>query len=111
MLGLPFTLRVEFAKSRQFKNRDETFLFCYKAPSPRILKTHLPVSMLPPDIFKKGSKVVYVCRNPKDACVSYYHHTLLFFPDQDVSFDTFEEMFMKGRLDYGDYWYHLKVPI
>ena len=65
--------------------------------------------MLPPEIFDKGSKVVYVCRNPKDACVSYFHHTRLFFPDHDVNFETFEDMFMKGRLDYGDYWFHLKV--
>ena len=65
--------------------------------------------MLPPHIFAKGGKVVYVCRNPLDACVSYYHHTLLFFQGHEVSLDTFEKMFMEGRLDYGDYWYHLKV--
>jgi hypothetical protein len=67
------------------------------------------MSMLPPDIFEKGCKVVYVCRNPKDACVSYYHHTLLFFQDRILEFDCFEEMFMQGKLDYGSYWYHLKV--
>jgi hypothetical protein len=41
--------------------------------------------------------------------VSYFHHTRLFFPDQPITFDTFEDMFMKGRLDYGSYLFHLKV--
>jgi len=41
--------------------------------------------------------------------VSYYHHTLLFFQGHEVSLETFEKMFMEGRVDYGDYWYHLKV--
>jgi hypothetical protein len=63
--------------------------------------------MLPPDIFEKGGKVVTVCRNPLDACVSYYHHTSL--QGHEVSLETFEKMFMEGRVDYGDYWYHLKV--
>jgi hypothetical protein len=40
--------------------------------SPRIIKTHLPIEFLPDDIENK-SKVVYIVRNPKDTCVSFYH--------------------------------------
>src|SRR5205823_54666 len=39
-------------------------------PSPRIIKTHLPLSLLTPT---KG-RWIYVARNPKDLAVSYYYH-------------------------------------
>ena len=42
-------------------------------PSPRFIKTHLPVHIIPPDIFNKKSKIVYVARNPKDLAVSFYY--------------------------------------
>merc|ERR1719167_416229 len=35
--------------------------------SPRVIKTHLPISMLPPDV-TTTSKVLVVMRNPKDCC-------------------------------------------
>jgi hypothetical protein len=69
----------------------------------------MPISMLPPALFKAGCKVIYVCRNPKDACVSYFHHTALLFPHFKESFEHFEAMFMEGKVEYGSYWYHLKV--
>ena len=45
-------------------------------PSPRFVKSHLPMSMNNPRLLDT-CKVVYVARNPKDACVSYYHHNRL----------------------------------
>ncbi|KAK8373138.1 hypothetical protein O3P69_011031 [Scylla paramamosain] len=39
------------------------------APAPRTIKTHLPFSLLPPDILET-CKVVYVTRNLRDVCVS-----------------------------------------
>ena len=33
--------------------------FVKKMPSPRLLKSHLPYSLLPPDIHKKQCKVIY----------------------------------------------------
>uniref|UniRef100_A0A1E1W8N3 Sulfotransferase domain-containing protein n=1 Tax=Pectinophora gossypiella TaxID=13191 RepID=A0A1E1W8N3_PECGO len=43
-----------------------------EAPSPRFIKTHLPLSLLPPDLLNTA-KVVYVARDPRDVCVSYYY--------------------------------------
>lgn len=39
----------------------------------RFIKTHLPFKLLPPSVYEKKAKIVYVVRNPKDVVVSYYH--------------------------------------
>ena len=39
----------------------------------RLIKTHLPIHLLPNKVFKNGSKILYIYRNPKDVAVSYYH--------------------------------------
>ncbi|CAB3251921.1 unnamed protein product [Arctia plantaginis] len=43
-----------------------------EAPSPRLIKTHLPLSLLPPNLLNTA-KVVYVARDPRDVSVSYYY--------------------------------------
>lgn len=44
-----------------------------KMTSPRVIKSHFPGQILPPDIMRKKARVVYVARNPKDVAVSYYY--------------------------------------
>lgn len=45
--------------------------------SPRCFKTHLHYSLLPKQLQEgtTGAKIVYVTRNPKDACLSWFHHS------------------------------------
>lgn len=45
-------------------------------PDPRFIKTHLPMSLLPPKLLDK-TKMVYVARDPRDVVVSSYHHSVL----------------------------------
>jgi hypothetical protein len=47
--------------------------------SPRYIKTHLPLNLLPSQVQNrtKQPKIIYVARNPKDVCVSFYHHRVL----------------------------------
>ena len=81
--------------------------------SPRVMKSHLPISMLPPDVVKT-SKILVVMRNPKDACASFFHHERL-LPNHVLKpsypFDDYAKMFMQGKVPYGDYWMFLKVKI
>ena len=42
--------------------------------SPRVIKTHLSIDMLPKDVLAKKVKLIYVCRNPRDAVVSFHNH-------------------------------------
>eukprot|EP00092_Neocalanus_flemingeri_P024721 GFUD01026810.1.p1 GENE.GFUD01026810.1~~GFUD01026810.1.p1 ORF type:complete len:329 (+),score=74.18 GFUD01026810.1:25-1011(+) len=57
-------------------------------PSPRLIKTHLPFELLPPDLLNV-CKVIFCCRNIKDASVSFYHHERL-FKGHHLLIDTFE---------------------
>ncbi|CAK1547424.1 unnamed protein product [Leptosia nina] len=48
-----------------------------EAPSPRFIKTHLPLSLLPPNLLDTA-KVIYVARDPRDVMVSnYYLHKMV----------------------------------
>ncbi|XP_071533392.1 sulfotransferase 1A1-like [Panulirus ornatus] len=82
---------------------------CEFLPDPRIIKTHLPLSLLPPDYLDK-TKVVYMVREPKDLIVSMYH----FFRFMKIfsytgSFDSFVRHFMDNDLLYTPYWPHVKM--
>ncbi|KAB8114871.1 hypothetical protein EE612_054579 [Oryza sativa] len=44
------------------------------APSPRLMSTHASFSVLPASVTDNpGCKIVYICRQPKDMLVSYWH--------------------------------------
>ncbi|KAL1494530.1 hypothetical protein ABEB36_010114 [Hypothenemus hampei] len=66
-----------------------------KSKEQRFIKTHLPFTLLSPDLLKTGCKVIYVARNPKDVAVSFYH--------LNRSFRT------QGYTgDFAKYWYYFK---
>ncbi|XP_037089359.1 sulfotransferase family cytosolic 1B member 1-like [Pollicipes pollicipes] len=59
-------------------------------PRPRLVNTHLPLSLCPPGLLDT-CKVIYVARNPKDACVSYYK---MLMSDSTLSPETTIEDFV-----------------
>ncbi|KAF8646991.1 hypothetical protein HU200_065505 [Digitaria exilis] len=76
-------------------------------PSPRLLATHLPYTLLP----ESGCRVVYICRDPKDALVSYWHFTKKASPAVGVDARSFTiqdafELFCQGRCLGGPQWQH-----
>ncbi|XP_049544061.1 luciferin sulfotransferase-like [Anopheles darlingi] len=44
------------------------------APRPRHIQCHLPLALLPRQIWTIRPRLIYCARNPKDATVSFYHH-------------------------------------
>jgi len=80
-----------------------------KLQTPRVIKTHLPLEFLPSHLLDTA-KVIYVSRNPKDTCVSYFHmHTSVHDENGYAGdFEQFAEFFMGGALQYGNYFDHLK---
>ncbi|XP_046632598.1 sulfotransferase 1E1-like [Daphnia pulicaria] len=73
-------------------------------PSPRFIKSHLPLSCLPPTLVTR-CKVVYVARNPKDVAVSwYFHHLLDPIMNTNLTIEEFAEFFMRDEVLYAPYW-------
>ncbi|GBM47437.1 Amine sulfotransferase [Araneus ventricosus] len=73
---------------------------------PGCYKTHLPLHKVP---WSDDAKYIYVARNPKDCCVSFYHHmkNLPGYQFADGSFEEFFDLFIKGEVEFGDYFDHL----
>ncbi|XP_006873105.1 PREDICTED: sulfotransferase 1C1-like [Chrysochloris asiatica] len=80
-----------------------------KMPSPRTLKTHLPVQLVPPSIWKENAKIIYVARNAKDCLVSYYHFSKMFrmVPDPGT-WEEYIETFKAGKVPWGSWYDHVK---
>ncbi|XP_021926131.1 sulfotransferase family cytosolic 1B member 1-like isoform X2 [Zootermopsis nevadensis] len=76
--------------------------------SPRFIKTHLPWELLPKQIRHgiKKPKIIYVARNAKDTCVSYYHHCKI-LEGYSGSFDDYCKLFLGGSLCFAPFWPHV----
>ncbi|KAF2886676.1 hypothetical protein ILUMI_19497 [Ignelater luminosus] len=78
------------------------------AQRPRFIKTHLPFSLLPEQLQNgtRSPKMICVIRNPKDSCVSFYHHGALLLGWQ-TSLEKFAKVFLADKSMYGSYWKHI----
>ncbi|WMV28027.1 hypothetical protein MTR67_021412 [Solanum verrucosum] len=77
--------------------------------SPRLLSTHMPYASLPKSIQDSKTKLVYLCRNPKDTFISLWHFTnnlRLHHKDIHPIEEKFES-FCKGVSLYGPFWNHV----
>ncbi|KAB0394875.1 hypothetical protein E2I00_008110, partial [Balaenoptera physalus] len=97
----PIFVRVpflEFRLSRLFPTYGLGAELLEDTPAPRLIKTHLPLALLPPTLLDQKVKVVYVARNAKDVAVSYYHFYRMakVHPDPGT-WDSFLEKFMAGE--------------
>ncbi|CAF1423965.1 unnamed protein product [Adineta steineri] len=73
---------------------------------PGSIKTHLPLNIIPQH---PQAKYIYVVRNPKDMCTSFYRfvRTIPGVAHSDDPFDTYFDLFLGGQVTYGDYFDHL----
>ncbi|XP_063285161.1 sulfotransferase 1C1-like [Pelobates fuscus] len=76
--------------------------------SPRLLKTHLPIQLVPPSFWEKNAKVVYVARNAKDCMVSYYYFQKMNkgLPDPGT-WDNYFSSFLSGEVPWGSWFDHV----
>lgn len=75
---------------------------------PRLIKTHLPLHLLPEQVGEKGAKVIYIHRNPKDVIVSYYHFArMLTYVDFSGTLEDFAWLLMTDKLPYSPYFSHI----
>ncbi|KAB5565022.1 hypothetical protein DKX38_005076 [Salix brachista] len=73
--------------------------------SPRLFSTHIPYSSLPESITKSNCRVVYICRNPFDVVVSWFHFATEGKPGKldEEHFDSF----FKRQVAVGPFWDHV----
>ena len=83
--------------------------------APRILKTHAPPRLfldLDSSMMKmtEGVKIIYVTRNPFDACVSCYYHPKPGVSPQSTgcSFEAFAKLWLSDRIEFGGWCNHVK---
>ncbi|CAM0953589.1 unnamed protein product [Alopecurus aequalis] len=86
-------------------------------PSPRMLATHIPYSLVPERITAEGfgCKIVYICRQPKDAFVSNWifvkkmatKETCNGTPPAPFAIEQAFDLFCDGRCFGGPQWHHV----
>ncbi|CAN9509205.1 unnamed protein product [Ophioblennius macclurei] len=80
-----------------------------KMDPPRIIKTHLPIQLVPLGFWENKCKVIYVARNAKDNLVSYYYFDLMNQTQPEPGpFDGYIHKFMRGDLAWGSWYDHVK---
>ncbi|XP_026477319.1 sulfotransferase 1C4-like [Ctenocephalides felis] len=72
-------------------------------PSPRQIKSHLPIALLPKELMEVKPKIIYVVRDPRDVVVSYYHHYRI-IAGFTGPLDEFVDAFVEDSLCYSPYW-------
>nr|CAB3471953.1 unnamed protein product [Digitaria exilis] len=75
-------------------------------PSPRLMSTHMHHSILPTSITNNPHcKIIYICRDPKDMLVSFWHFVKKLSPK--ITFADVFEAACNGTSVYGPIWDHL----
>ncbi|XP_042501595.1 cytosolic sulfotransferase 8-like [Macadamia integrifolia] len=76
-------------------------------PSPRLFSTHMPFA-LPPQ--SETPRIVYICRNPKDNLVSWWHfanNLRLNISLEPMKLEEAFERYYKGMTTCGPFWDHV----
>ena len=68
-------------------------------PSPRLMKSHLPVQLLPEEIWTKKPKLLFINRDPKDVAISHYHLLNSFSPTS-FGLEDYLEDFLSDAVMY-----------
>lgn len=77
------------------------------ADPPRLMKSHLPADRMPRAWRENRAKVIYLIRNPKDVCVSFYHQLASFLQGPDADWDLWVRRFAEGKTIYGPWLDHV----
>ncbi|XBI97553.1 hypothetical protein VPH35_017895 [Triticum aestivum] len=79
-------------------------------PDPRLFAAHAPLVSLPRSVMRMGCKIVYVCRDPKDALISHWNFVNKFRARdglEALSVETAADFFCDGVTLFGPYWDHV----
>lgn len=77
-----------------------------RAKEPRIIKSYLPVALLPIQLWRKKPKIIYAMRNPGDVTKSYYEK-YYHLSGYQGTYEEFCKLFMANRVVYAPYLSHM----
>lgn len=106
--SLPIFERVPFLEIAVPQLAAGTDLVDNLPTSPRLIKTHLPVQLLPKSFWEQNCRIVYVARNAKDNAVSYFHFDRMNqIQPEPGDWSSYLERFMEGRTVFGSWYDHV----
>jgi hypothetical protein len=73
---------------------------CIASPSPRLMKTHLPYPYMPRAFREGKGKAIFIVRNPKDVCDSFYTN-LQPHLHEGWGWDEHLDAFLRGTVPFG----------
>ncbi|XP_072963191.1 flavonol sulfotransferase-like [Typha angustifolia] len=99
---IPF-LETQVYTNNQIPNLDSL-------PSPRLFATHIPFGSLPESIPGSNCKIIYICRDPKENLISWWHfnNKLRAYANMEPSpLEVTFEFFCNGASIFGSLWDHV----
>ncbi|KAB5564965.1 hypothetical protein DKX38_005019 [Salix brachista] len=99
--GIQLSPVLEGSLLKKSAHRPRTF------PAPRIFSSHMHCETLPKSIRGSGCKNVYICRNPLDQLVSYFHFARKFKRENVKPLTSIDEVFDNvclGIRSFGPFW-------
>nr|GMD75412.1 cytosolic sulfotransferase 12-like [Ipomoea batatas] len=77
----------------------------------RLMSTHLPLELLPKSVGESKCKLIYLCRNPKDTFVSFWHFMNKLRGELrglgEMPFPEAFDKYCRGASHYGPFWDHM----
>ncbi|XP_053551000.1 sulfotransferase 1C2-like [Bombina bombina] len=104
----PCFIKVPFIDLVPMKPRKSGLELAEEITTQRIIKSHFPIQLIPPSVWEKNCKVVYVARNAKDCMVSYFHFQRMNkgLPDPGT-WDEYFSAFLSGDVPWGSWFDHV----
>ncbi|XP_066266695.1 amine sulfotransferase-like [Branchiostoma lanceolatum] len=103
---IPIVVRVPWLETMDMSGSGKPYpKLLEEAPSPRLMKTHLPYHMLPQQAREGKGKIIYCARNVKDVVVSWHKMREGFAHIPSGTFDeNFQEFINPEQAVFGLWW-------
>ncbi|XP_037777501.1 luciferin sulfotransferase-like isoform X1 [Penaeus monodon] len=83
-----------------------TWKIMHTMAEPRTIKAHLQKPLLPTQLWSVKPKILYVCRDPRDVCISYYFHSVK-LDGYTGQLEDFVELFLEDMITWSPFWSHV----
>uniref|UniRef100_A0A3Q3ME11 Sulfotransferase n=1 Tax=Mastacembelus armatus TaxID=205130 RepID=A0A3Q3ME11_9TELE len=106
--SIPIYERVPFLELSESIGNSGTELANNLPTSPRLIKTHLPVQLVPKSFWEQNCRMVYVARNAKDNMVSFFHFDRMDMSEPEPGdWNNFFQRFLDGKMVFGSWYDHV----